>query len=58
MKKCNSCEKGYNGRNGNGYQPCGCRPPEPPPCREVPDSGGPALWLLAAVAWVLLALIY
>lgn len=23
--KCNSCKKGYNGTNGNGYQPCGCK---------------------------------
>lgn len=23
--KCNSCMRGYNGRNGNGYQPCGCK---------------------------------
>jgi len=22
--KCNSCVKGYDGTNGNGYQPCGC----------------------------------
>ena len=22
--KCESCRKGYNGRNGNGYMPCGC----------------------------------
>lgn len=21
---CNSCQKGFNGKNGNGYQPCGC----------------------------------
>lgn len=21
---CNSCTKGYDGTNGNGYQPCGC----------------------------------
>jgi len=26
---CNSCEKELNGRNGNGYQPCGCRPKKP-----------------------------
>lgn len=24
--KCNSCMKGYNGTNGNGYQPCSCPP--------------------------------
>ena len=24
MSKCESCRKGYNGRNGNGYMPCGC----------------------------------
>jgi len=23
-EKCNSCENGFNGKNGNGYQPCGC----------------------------------
>jgi len=23
-EKCSSCENKYNGRNGNGYQPCGC----------------------------------
>ena len=22
--KCDSCLSGYDGRNGNGYQPCGC----------------------------------
>lgn len=21
---CSSCANGYNGKNGNGYQPCGC----------------------------------
>jgi hypothetical protein len=26
MSKCESCRKGYNGRNGNGYMPCGCKP--------------------------------
>ena len=26
MSKCESCSKGYNGRNGNGYMPCGCKP--------------------------------
>lgn len=38
-EKCRSCEKGYNGTNGNGYMPCGCvkknsleksRPPRKP----------------------------
>lgn len=35
--KCNSCTKGYNGSNGNGYQPCSCRPkpPPPPPPRTI-----------------------
>lgn len=28
--KCNSCTIGYDGRNGNGYQPCNCRPKPPP----------------------------
>ena len=23
-QKCNSCFKGFDGRNGNGYQPCSC----------------------------------
>lgn len=23
---CNSCKNGFDGKNGNGYQPCGCRP--------------------------------
>lgn len=23
--KCESCRKGFNGQNGNGYMPCGCR---------------------------------
>ena len=23
--KCNSCKNGYDGKNGNGYQPCGCK---------------------------------
>jgi hypothetical protein len=23
--KCEGCVKGYNGRGGNGYQPCGCK---------------------------------
>lgn len=22
--RCESCRRGFNGRNGNGYQPCGC----------------------------------
>lgn len=22
--KCNSCRSGFDGRNGNGYSPCGC----------------------------------
>ena len=26
MGKCESCRKGYNGTNGNGYMPCGCKP--------------------------------
>ena len=24
-QKCNSCFKGFDGRNGNGYQPCNCK---------------------------------
>ena len=24
MGKCHSCKNGFNGRNGNGYSPCGC----------------------------------
>lgn len=23
-EKCESCKNGYNGENGNGYQPCSC----------------------------------
>ncbi len=23
--KCESCKRGYDGRNGNGYSPCGCQ---------------------------------
>ena len=23
-QKCNSCFKGFDGRNGNGYMPCSC----------------------------------
>ncbi len=23
-KKCESCRRGFNGRNGNGYSPCNC----------------------------------
>lgn len=48
--KCNSCINGYNGRNGNGYQPCCCSeppkipaecvvtPPEPPKPRIIKDD--------------------
>ena len=25
MGKCKSCQSGFNGRNGNGYMPCGCK---------------------------------
>ncbi|MBM7424933.1 hypothetical protein HNR64_003270 [Spongiibacter marinus] len=33
--KCKSCQRGFNGMDGNGYQPCTCppEPPAPPPCR-------------------------
>ena len=24
-EKCESCRKGFNGQNGNGYMPCGCK---------------------------------
>lgn len=24
MSKCYSCKNGFNGKNGNGYSPCGC----------------------------------
>jgi hypothetical protein len=24
-EKCESCRRGFNGRNGNGYSPCGCK---------------------------------
>lgn len=45
--KCNSCTKGYNGRNGNGYQPCGCGKTTPtgsPP--KNPDGKGSVLSLV------------
>jgi len=32
-EKCNSCTNGFDGTNGNGYQPCGCndgKPSNPP----------------------------
>lgn len=29
--KCPACRNGYDGTNGNGYQPCSCRPAPPPP---------------------------
>lgn len=41
MSKCESCRNGYNGRNGNGYMPCGCNKeakPEyvpPPPLVQI-----------------------
>lgn len=24
-QKCESCKRGLNGQNGNGYSPCGCK---------------------------------
>lgn len=46
MSKCESCRKGYNGRNGNGYMPCGCdkeaKPEYVPPPPLVP-IGRPVL---------------
>ena len=33
-QKCSSCINGYDGTNGNGYQPCGCninKQPNKPP---------------------------
>lgn len=29
---CPSCENGYTGRKGNGYQPCSCRKGSTSPC--------------------------
>lgn len=26
---CNSCKNGFNGKNGNGYQPYACKPRKP-----------------------------
>ena len=26
-QKCESCRRGFNGQNGNGYMPCGCKKP-------------------------------
>lgn len=34
-QKCNSCVKGFDGRKGNGYQPCSClKKPEFVPAPE------------------------
>lgn len=59
-RPCSSCKKGFNGKNGNGYQPCGRKrtppsPPVPPPMRKVVDDGSflmPLAVALTAIAWV------
>ena len=28
-ERCQSCRNGYDGRNGNGYQPCSCKNQKP-----------------------------
>lgn len=33
--KCLSCVSRLNGKDGNGYQPCSCRPPAPPPPPQI-----------------------
>lgn len=36
LGKCNSCTNKFNGRDGNGYQPCACNvKTELPPPKEV-----------------------
>lgn len=37
--KCVSCRKGYNGQNGNGYQPCGCDKKKADPIIPMPGGG-------------------
>lgn len=50
-EKCQSCQNGYDGRNGNGYQPCGCVKPnaqaQPTTCRSKAEAGRSA----AAPCW-------
>lgn len=40
--KCSSCKNGFNGRNGNGYQPCSCKPNNNQPTLTI-DNGGEVL---------------
>lgn len=39
--KCESCAKGYNGRNGNGYQPCACNKNKSDPVIPMPTVHWP-----------------
>lgn len=34
--KCESCRRGLNGRDGNGYSPCGCNHPVKPDFVQPP----------------------
>ena len=36
MIKCESCRKGFNGRNGNGYSPCSCKHNKEPRPEYIP----------------------
>lgn len=36
--RCQSCKRGYNGTNGNGYQPCGCDEIKKVKSSEVTDK--------------------
>ena len=50
---CESCKKGFNGRNGNGYQPCGCKPPKPSEQPVNPIIHEEGFGCNKAVGWVL-----
>lgn len=38
--KCNSCESGYDGAGGNGYQPCASKLKRPPTVAHYPRGEG------------------
>ena len=40
--KCESCRRGFDGRNGNGYSPCGCGKHSPPKAPRPPIIWEPA----------------
>lgn len=43
-EKCESCRRGFNGRNGNGYMPCGCHiiaaNPSPKQSKAIKEAFG------------------